>query len=87
MNNNNLTLPKYPELLDSDCESAAHKCGQCGKKYNFGEFAASRSPCCSVVCYSLQGGPIFAIGGLPNEGGKETIDSYLCRGNPPGVNK
>jgi hypothetical protein len=81
---NSPTLPKRPELLDSDCESATHKCGQCGKKYNFGEFADSRSPCCSVVCYRLQGGPIFALGGLPSEGGKETIDWYLSQGTSPG---
>ena len=72
---------------EQDCESATHKCGQCGKEHNFGEFAASQSPCCSVVCYPLQGGPLFALGGLPNDGGNETIELYLSRGNPPGVRR
>jgi hypothetical protein len=72
---------------EQDYESVTHKCGQCGKEYNFGAFAASRSPCCSVVCYPLQGGPLIALGGLPNDGGNETIDLYLSRGNPPGVRR
>jgi hypothetical protein len=65
---------------EPDCESATHKCGQCGKEYNFGDSAASLSPCCSIVCYPLQVGPIFA-------GGKESIDWYLSRGTPPGVKR
>ena len=67
-------------------ESATHICGACGKEYNFANFAASLvSPCCSVVCHPLQCGPRFALGGLSNEDWKETIDSYLSRGVPPGV--
>ena len=72
---------------EPDRESSTHQCGKCGKKYNFGDFAASLSSCCSVVCHPLQGGPRFALGGLSNEDWKETIDSYLSRGTPPGVIK
>jgi hypothetical protein len=85
--NNNSNQPKTLEHLDSECESATHYCGQCGRKYDFGDLAPLRSPCCSVVCHPLQGGPRFALGGLPNEGGKETIYSYLRRGAPPGVKR
>lgn len=85
--NNGPTLPQGPRPLDSGCESTKHKCGQCGSEYNLGEFAASLGPCCSVVCYPLQGGPIFALGGLPNDGGNETTYSYLSRENPPGVRR
>ncbi len=82
----NPILPKNPEYIDSGCESATHSCGRCGRRHNFGALAASLSPCCSVVCYPSSGGQIFALGGLSNEGGKETIDWYLSRGTPPGVN-
>lgn len=85
--NNNPTQPKDPEHVDSDCDSATHKCGACGKKYDFGDIAPLLSRCCSVVCYPLKGGPRFALGGLSNEDWKETIDSYLSRGAPPGGNQ
>jgi hypothetical protein len=82
--NKNPILPKNPEYIDSGCESATHSCGRCGRSHNLEALAASLSPCCSVVCYPLSGGQIFALGGQPNEGGKETINSYLSRGTPPG---
>jgi hypothetical protein len=40
---------------EQDCESATHKCGQCGKEHNFGEFAASRSPCLLGCLLSIAG--------------------------------
>ena len=83
--NKNPILPKNSGYIDSGCESATHSCGRCGRSHNLGALAASLSPCCSVVCYPLQGGPIFALSGLSNEDRKATIDSYVSRGGPPGV--
>jgi len=85
--NNNPTQPKDPEHLDSDCDSATHECSACGKKYDFRDIAPSLSRCCLVFYWRLQRGQRFALSGLSNEDWKETIDSCLSRGAPPGIKK
>jgi hypothetical protein len=55
----NIAPPINLGFIESDCDSSTHYCGRCGRKHDFHSLPTPLSPCCSIVCYPLSGGPVW----------------------------